>query len=160
MGTEDRYNKTHAISWDMLHNDCKTLSSRLIGKRPWKKIVGITRGGLTPAAIAARELDVRLVDTICISSYMVMTQGEANVLKALDIEEDSENWLIIDDLVDTGKTAQIIRKMLPHSYFVAVYAKPKGRIWVDDYITQVSQDTWILFPWDSAPAYSKPLAEA
>ena len=159
MGTEGRYHKTFTISWDMLQNDCKTLSARLLEKRPWKKIIGIARGGLTPAAIVARELDIRLIDTICISSYTVQTQGEANVLKAVEAGENSEDWLIIDDLVDTGKTAQIVRKMLPHSYFATVYAKPEGRVWVDDCITQVSQDTWILFPWDSAPSYVKPLAE-
>ena len=159
MGTEDRYHKTFAVSWGMLQNDCKTLSARLLGMRPWEKIVGIARGGLTPAAIVARELDIRLVDTVCISSYTVRTQGESNILKALEVGENSENWLIIDDLVDTGKTAQIIRRMLPHSYFATVYAKPEGRVWVDDCITEVSQDTWILFPWDSAPAYVKPLVE-
>jgi xanthine phosphoribosyltransferase len=159
MGIEERYHKTFTISWEMLQIDCKTLSARLLGKRPWEKIVGIARGGLTPAAIVARELDIHLVDTVCISSYTVKTQGAASILKALEVGENSENWLIIDDLVDTGKTAQIIRKMLPYSYFATVYAKPEGRVWVDDCITQVSQDTWILFPWDSAPAYVKPLAE-
>ena len=159
MGTEDRYHKTFTVSWEMLQTDCKALSVRLLGKRPWEKIVGIARGGLTPAAIVARELNIRLVDTVCISSYTVKTQGEANILKALEVGENSENWLIIDDLVDTGKTAQIVRKMLPHSYFATVYAKPEGRVWVDECITQVSQDTWILFPWDSAPAFVKPLAD-
>jgi len=159
MGTEDRYHKTFTVSWEMLQNDCKTLSISLLGKRPWEKIVGIARGGLVPAAIVARELNIRLVDTVCISSYTVKTQGEANILKALEVGENSENWLIIDDLVDTGKTAQIVRKMLPHSYFATVYAKPEGRVWVNECITQVSQDTWILFPWDSAPAFVKPLAD-
>ena len=159
MKTEDRYHKTFTISWEMLHSDCKTLSARLLEKRSWEKIVGIARGGLVPAAIIARELNIRLVDTVCISSYTVKTQGEASILKALEVGENSENWLIIDDLVDTGKTAQIVRKMLPHSYFATIYAKPEGRVWVDDCISQVSQDTWILFPWDSAPAFIKPLAE-
>jgi xanthine phosphoribosyltransferase len=159
VGIEDRYQKTFAVSWDVLQNDCKTLSARLLNKRPWEKIVGIARGGLIPAAIIARELNIHLIDTVCISSYTVKTQGESNILKALEVGKNSENWLIIDDLVDTGKTAQLVRKMLPSSYFVTVYAKPEGRAWIDDCITQVSQDTWILFPWDSAPAYVKPLSD-
>ena len=159
MEAEDRYHKTFAVSWEMLQSDCKTLSARLLGARSWERIIGIARGGLVPAAIIARELNVRLVDTVCISSYTVKTQEEAIILKALEAGENSENWLVVDDLVDTGRSAQIVRKMLPYSYFVTVYAKPEGRAWVDEYITQVPQDTWILFPWDSAPAYVKPLSE-
>lgn len=160
MGTaSERYHETYSVSWDKLQGDCKILAEHLLGKRNWDRIIGIARGGLVPAAIIARELDIRHVDTVCISSYMVKTQGEANILKGIDDVNGSENWLIIDDLVDTGKTAQIIRKMLPKAYFATVYAKPEGRVWVDEFITSVSQDTWILFPWDSAPAYVKPLAD-
>jgi xanthine phosphoribosyltransferase len=34
-------------------------------------------------------------------------------------------------------------------HFATVYAKPEGRPLVDTFITEFSQDTWILFPWDS-----------
>ena len=36
---------------------------------PFEAIVCITRGGLVPAAIVARELDLRLVETVCVASY-------------------------------------------------------------------------------------------
>ena len=67
-------------------------------------------------------------------------------------------WLIIDDLVDTGDTARAVRKMLPKAHFATVYAKPAGRPLVDTYITEVSQDTWIFFPWDMEPQPVKPIA--
>ncbi len=156
MGSEERYHKTYPVSWDQLHRDYKALAWRLLSRK-WTKIIGIARGGLIPAAIIARELNIRLVDTVCISSYTIRTQGETSILK--EIQGDGENCLIIDDLVDTGKTAQIVRKMLPKAYFATVYAKPEGSLYVDTYITQVSQDTWILFPWDSETAYSKPLVD-
>ena len=38
--------------------------------------------------------------------------------------------------------------MLPRAHFATVYAKPAGRPMVDTFVTEVSQDTWILFPWD------------
>lgn len=126
-----------------------------IGK--WKRIVGIARGGLIPAAIIARELSIRLVDTVCVSSYTIRTQGEISILK--EISGDGEGCLIIDDLVDTGKTAKVVRKMLPKAHFAAVYAKPEGRAYVDTFITEVSQDTWILFPWDAETAYAKPIVD-
>jgi xanthine phosphoribosyltransferase len=73
------------------------------------------------------------------------------------VEGDGEGWLIVDDLVDTGTTARAVREMLPKAHFATVYAKPSGRPVVDTYITEVSQDTWILFPWDSEIQYVQPL---
>ena len=66
--------------------------------------------------------------------------------------------LIVDDLVDTGATARVVREMLPGAHFATVYAKPKGREMVDTFITEVSQDTWIFFPWDLDVAYVAPIS--
>ncbi len=152
---ENRYQKTYPISWEQLHRDSKALAWRLVEMKAWKGIVAITRGGLVPASIIARELEIRLVDTICISSYDHQQQGEITVLKAPDT--DSDGWLLIDDLVDTGNTARVVRNRLPQAHFATVYAKPAGRPVVDTFITEVSQDTWILFPWDSESQFVKPI---
>jgi xanthine phosphoribosyltransferase len=144
------------VSWEELHRDAKALAWRLAGSGPWKGIVAITRGGLVPAHIIARELDVRLIDTVCVSSYDERTQREAHILKR--VEGDGQGWLIIDDLVDTGTTGRLVRELLPKAHFATVYAKPAGRPVVDTFITEVSQDTWILFPWDTAPQYAQPIA--
>ena len=108
-----------------------------------------------PAAIIARELDIRLVDTVCIASYAGRNQGQIQVLKSTT--GDGEEWLLVDDLVDTGRTAKSVREMLPKAHFATVYAKPAGRPLVDTFITEVSQDTWILFPWDSEVQFVQPL---
>jgi len=154
--TSARYRKTYPISWDQLHRDAKALAWRLLDHDFYQGIVAITRGGLVPAAIIARELDVRLVDTVCVSSYAWKDQkGDVEVLKAID--HDGSGWLIIDDLVDTGRTAEVVRKMLPKAHFATIYAKPAGRPLVDTFVTEVSQDTWILFPWDSESQYVQPI---
>ena len=155
---EDRYQKTYPISWEQLHRDSKALAWRLVEMKAWKGIVAITRGGLVPASIIARELEIRLVDTICISSYDHQQQGEIAVLKAPDT--DSDGWLLIDDLVDTGNTARVVRNRLPQAHFATVYAKPAGRPVVDTFITEVSQDTWILFPWDSESKFVEPIVSS
>ena len=152
---ENRYQKTYPISWEQLHRDSKALARRLVDMKAWKGIVAITRGGLVPASIIARELEIRLVDTICISSYDYQRQGETKILKTP--QTDSDDWLLIDDLVDTGKTARIVRKLHPKAHFATVYAKPAGRPVVDTYITEVSQDTWILFPWDTESRFVEPI---
>lgn len=156
------YSKDFPVSWDELHRNARALSWRLLERGPWKGIVAITRGGLVPAAIIARELDIRLIDTICIVSYAsqgaeAQHQGALNVLKG--VEGDGEGMLLIDDLVDTGKTARAVREMLPKAHFATIYAKPAGKPLVDTFITEVSQDTWIRFPWDMEYAFSTPLAE-
>ncbi|MEO1018362.1 MAG: xanthine phosphoribosyltransferase [Pseudomonadota bacterium] len=147
--------KYYPVSWDQLHRDAKALSWRLADKGPWQGIIAVTRGGLVPAHIIARELEIRLIDTICISSYDNQDQRDADILKRAD--GDGTGWMIVDDLVDTGKTGRIVREMLPKAHFATVYAKPAGRPIVDTFITEVSQDTWILFPWDSEPQYAQPI---
>ncbi|MFZ7124900.1 MAG: xanthine phosphoribosyltransferase [Desulfobacterales bacterium] len=157
MNPNDRYKRMYPISWDQLHRDARALAWRLLDHDFFKGIVAITRGGLVPAAIIARELDIRLVDTVCVSSYSWQDQrGEVEVLKSID--DDGSGWLLIDDLVDTGRTAEVVRKMLPNAHFATIYAKPAGKSLVDTYVTEVSQDTWILFPWDSESQFIQPLA--
>ena len=150
------YTKNYPISWDQLHRDSRALAWRLLDLKPFKGIVTITRGGLVPAAIISRELEIRLVDTVCVSSYdWQEQQSEAQILKS--VPGNGDGWLLLDDLVDTGKTAKVVRDMLPKAHFATVYAKPAGRPLVDTYITEVSQDTWILFPWDSESQFVQPI---
>jgi xanthine phosphoribosyltransferase len=157
------YEKGFHVSWDQIHRDSRALAWRLDGRGPddghWRGIVAITRGGMAPAMIVARELDIRTVDTISVKSYDNQTQAEAKVLKSPDADlmgADGEGILVIDDLVDSGKTLELVRKMYPRAHFATVYAKPKGEPMVNTFITGVSQDTWIFFPWDMALQYVEP----
>ena len=142
------YDKSFPVSWEELHRNSKALAWRLSEMKPYKGIIAVTRGGLVPAAIVARELDIRLIDTVCVLSYNQKTKGDVNVLKHANIADDGQEWLIVDDLVDTGETIKAIRLTLPNAHYATVYAKPSGREQVDTFITEVSQDTWIYFPWD------------
>ncbi|MGF1563528.1 MAG: xanthine phosphoribosyltransferase [Geminicoccaceae bacterium] len=150
--------KYFTVVWDQLHRDAKALSWRLAEHGPWHGIVAVARGGLVPAHIVARELNIRLIDTVCVASYDEEVQGEAEVLKTTGIAGSGRGWLIVDDLVDTGKTGAIVRRLLPDAHFATVYAKPAGRHVVDTFVTEVSQDTWILFPWDVEMQYVQPIA--
>ncbi len=157
----------YAVSWDQLHRDARALAWRMMERGPFTGIVAITRGGLIPAAIIARELDVRLVETVSIVTYAAGSGGTLIeeerrappvVIKPPAAAGDGTGFLIVDDLVDTGATARVVRALLPRAHFAAVYAKPEGRGAVDTFITEVSQDTWILFPWDTEPQFIAPLA--
>ncbi|MCV2880878.1 xanthine phosphoribosyltransferase [Actibacterium sp. XHP0104] len=161
------HEKGFHVSWDQLHRDSRALAWRLDGQGPdngdWKAVVAITRGGMAPAMIVSRELDIRTVDTISVKSYhsgggKADQRREAQVIKSPDAElmGNGEGILVIDDLVDSGKTLELVRQIYPKAHFATVYAKPQGRPMVDTYITEVSQDTWIFFPWDMALQYVEP----
>jgi len=162
MSTQLPHEKGFHISWDQIHRDSRALAWRLDGKGPdngaWRAIVAITRGGMAPAMIIARELDVRTVDTISIKSYDHKARSKAKVLKSPDPEMmgDGSGILVIDDLVDTGKTLEVVKGLYPKAHIATVYAKPQGRPMVNSFITEVSQDTWIFFPWDMALQYVEP----
>jgi xanthine phosphoribosyltransferase len=158
--------KIFPVSWDQFHRDSRALAWRLTGAGPFEAIVCITRGGLVPAAIVARELGIRLIETVCVSSYDHTRQGDLKVLKEVAAAVvasgggEGSGVLIVDDLVDTGQTAKVVRALLPRAHFATVYAKPMGRPQVDTYITEVSQDTWIYFPWDTGLAFQPPIRDA
>ena len=157
--------KSFPVSWDQFHRDARALAWRLAEAGPFEAIVCITRGGLVPAAIVARELGIRVIETVCIASYNHTTQGELTLLKSVADEivavggGRGKGVLVVDDLVDTGQTAKLVRDILPEAHFAAVYAKPMGRPLVDTFITEVSQDTWIYFPWDLDLQYAQPIRD-
>jgi xanthine phosphoribosyltransferase len=161
MASGSGYSKMFPVSWSELHRDARALAWRLVELGPFTGLVAVTRGGLVPAAIVARELNLRLIDTVCCSTYDRMERGaKVEILKSTAAAEDKgKGWLIVDDLVDTGVTARAVRAILPEAHFAAVYAKPAGRPTVDSYITEVSQDTWILFPWDQEAVMAKTIVE-
>ena len=150
-----------SVTWVEVHRDTKQLSRMLMDHGPWKGIIALTRGGLVPAAIVARELNIFYVDTLCISTYDEQVIEKANVLKtpAQAVEDEGKGWLLVDDLVDTGTTAREARRILPKAHFATIFAKPKGRECVDTCVSEVSQDTWIYFPWDTEPQYVMPIAD-
>jgi xanthine phosphoribosyltransferase len=153
-----------AVSWDQIHSDSRALARRLMGKGPFRGVVAVSRGGMIPAAIVARELEIRLVESVCVLTYGQgdadwMAIGEPVVIKPPTAAGDGEGFLIVDDLVDTGTTARVVRGLLPRAYFACLFAKPAGKPVVDLFITEVTQDTWIMFPWDTEPQFAVPLAK-
>ncbi len=157
--------KAFPVSWDQFHRDCRALTWRLNAAGPFHAVVAITRGGLVPAAIVARELGIRVIDTVCIASYDHTKQSKLTVLKGISDATaklgggTGKGLLIVDDLVDTGATARVVRAMIPDAHFATVYAKPLGKPLVDTFITEVSQDTWIYFPWDLGLSFQPPMRD-
>lgn len=138
----------HPIDWLQIHADAKRLSRLLAGHGPWDRIVAVTRGGLVPACLVARDLGIRTIETISIASYDHQQQSTVSVLKAAADCGDGSGCLVIDDLADTGNTFRSIRGILPKATYACLYVKPQGRPSADHFVTEYSQDTWIYFPWE------------
>lgn len=157
------HEKGFHVGWEQIHRDSRALAWRLDGRGPgeggaWRSVVAIARGGMVPACVVARELNIRMVDTISVKSYDHQARSEAVVLKAPDADIGrGKGVLIVDDLADTGHTLRMIRAKYPEAHFATIYSKPKGAEMVDTFVTSVSQDTWIFFPWDMALMYVDPL---
>ncbi len=145
------------VTWDQLHRDARSLAATLIALPPFRGIVAVARGGLIPAAIVARELDCRLIESVSVLSYDEEEQGTPTLIKPPAAAGTGEGFLIVDDLVDTGGTARLVREILPHAHFACLYAKPAGRALADTWVAEVAQETWVLFPWDTAPLFVPPL---
>ena len=160
---DEKWQKSFPVSWDQFHRDARALAWRLSAAGPFHAVVAVTRGGLVPAAVVARELGIRVIESVCVASYEYDKQGEIQVLKpisdAIAKKDGGKGVLIVDDLVDTGATARVVREMLPKAHLATVYAKPAGRPLVDTFVTEVSQDTWIHFPWDMDMQFVRPIAE-
>ncbi len=122
---DDTYRKMFTVSWQELHRDCKALAWKLVAGGPWRGIVAVTRGGLIPAGIIARELELRIIDTVSIATYQGQQIGDtSNILKPLATTTVDANsgprWLIIDDLRDRGEPGYLDH--VPVGYRAAIRA--------------------------------------
>ncbi len=137
------------ITWDQFHEDTLALVEEIKKQGPWDGIVAITRGGLIPAGILSHALNIKIIDTLGISSYDEETNIKTSKFKILKKARAKEGkWLIVDDLVDTGDTADIVKEMIPDGFFVAIYAKPKGEHSANLFGKKIPQDIWVVFPWE------------
>jgi xanthine phosphoribosyltransferase len=145
--------RIHVTSWHEMHREATDLAERLARRGPWRGLIAVSRGGLVPAAIVARVLDIRLIETICIASYDGQDRGPLEVIKPSPADAGKgSGWLLVDDVADSGATAAEARQMLPEAHYAALYVKPAGRPFVDTFLREVEQHVWIDFPWDRNPA--------
>lgn len=136
------------ITWADFEKECRALGELLQKNGPIKGLVGIARGGLVPTAIISHTLNIRNVKTLAVTSYFGHQQMTAEVLGSVENIMDGEGWFFIDDLVDTGQTAQLIRKRYPKAKIAVVYAKPEGQQHSDFFVKLLKQEHWVVFPWE------------
>jgi xanthine phosphoribosyltransferase len=138
------------LSWEDIHSAARVIYESLRETFAPTAILAITRGGLIPAALFAYFFDVKKIAVV--GMERVGTEDGGRYVQRLNdfpfyTEEEQETLLIVDDVADTGITAEAIRQFYPKATLVTLSAKPAGRAKVDRYSILVPQDTWIVFPW-------------
>jgi xanthine phosphoribosyltransferase len=143
------------ISKAKLDQDIALLVDRLPPNKRWRAVVGVANGGVYPAGKVADRLNLEYRE-IRVSSYIGQVKAPPKVLRAIDDADKGAGLLVVDDVIDSGDTALVIRQMLPAADFATVYVKPVGLRKFQDHGTsltfaeQYPQDFWIVFPWDQA----------
>lgn len=152
------YSKDKYVSWDEIQFLCRGLAERIHAAHPdIISMLAITRGGLFPAGILARELNIRQIETVGIESYADnKEQGQIRLLKPFS-SDYAENVLVVDDLADTGNTLKYLSKTLKNPIVTTLFVKPEGKGLVHFYAEEVPQTTWVRFPWDTGRSYVPPL---
>lgn len=134
------------LDWTEIADMTAQLASRLRPWGPFDGLVAVTRGGMVPAALLAQLLDIRMIDTFCLTSYQGQEQGGLHILKTPHI---NGRVLVVDELADTGATARLVRQALPDAVIAALFVKPLGRGSVDVFVAESPQDVWLAFPWET-----------
>ena len=144
------YTEKVIISWDRLAEDCRTLANRIKekGNVP-TRILAVTRGGLVVAGLVCRALNIKDIETIGLESYHGKEQTEDLKILKTAHPDYLKGTLILDDLVDTGKTYDYLRSITQDCMFGCVYAKPIGRNHTDVHAHDFEQNEWVEFPWET-----------
>ncbi|MCK4357835.1 MAG: phosphoribosyltransferase domain-containing protein [Candidatus Cloacimonetes bacterium] len=151
--------KKEEISWDYYFKLMQKLTTiiSVYAQEKFDLVVGISRGGLIPALLMSQTWDVSL-DIIVTSSYnkenqqMQLKIGKPSYLCFPDINKDSK-ILIVDDLVDSGKTMQAVVDLYRKKGFkniktaVLIY-KRSSEFDPDYFAAGADEDTWIKFPYE------------
>lgn len=130
------------ITWEQVHRDALRLANKLKNIKQFDAIIAVCRGGLVPASLVARALDIHIVDTLC----FVTKDNQEELIKTTALAD--KNLLIVDDIVNTGRTAKAVRRLFPNAHYASLYVKDDYKDLVDTYITDVNQNTWFIFPWE------------
>jgi hypothetical protein len=167
---EDHMKKLY-LDWTKIDQMCNKLALDILksGFKP-DYIVGITRGGLTPAVIISHLLEVPMYTLKVSLRDGVEDDCDHNCWMAEDAlgyDKEPVNILIVDDINDSGATIAWIKKDWPASCL------PNDELWTTCWgsnvrfatvvnnlastklvsysaleINKAEDDVWIVFPWE------------
>lgn len=98
-------------------------------------VIGVLKGALPFMADLIKEMNFYLeIDFMDVSSYgtAMVSSGEVKILKDLDTSVEGRNLLFVEDIVDSGRTLQYLKKLFEYRKansvkIVTLLNKPEGR---------------------------------
>ena len=124
------------LSYHDIHTDCIKLAKIIKKKYNPKKLVIISKGGLIPGSIIAHYLEIE----------------DINIISIRNVEEikSLEKIIVVNDLINTGKTAEIIKKNIPNSKLIVLYKKKSIKKNCDLSLYKFDSNELIVLPWEKA----------
>ncbi|SEK97989.1 hypoxanthine phosphoribosyltransferase [Carnobacterium iners] len=112
----------------------KQLTIDYKGKTPL--VVGILKGATPFLSDLIKEMDIYLeMDFMDVSSYGggITSSGEVKILKDLDTNVEGKDLLIVEDIIDSGRTLNYLIEMFRYRKaksikIVTLLDKPEGRV--------------------------------
>ncbi len=132
-----------AYTWKEFLIDAEELA-RLIKPDKPKSLIVVTRGGLFLGGMLSEYLDIPIIETVSVESYV---EREKQLMKILKLaNSDLPDPLIVDDIVDTGETIKHLTEKYQAKTAVLFY-KPKTAVLKPDFYLHET-DKWVKFPWE------------
>jgi len=141
------------ITYEDLQKKCVMLAEKIThsGFQP-DMIVSITRGGLLSAYFLADRLGVKSIETINISSYEDSKSGNIQDLTKFKKDFTGFKTLIVDDLVDSGKTMHFILSNYAFNpmdtKIATIFVKPHASIKPDFFVEEILDEQRVIFPYE------------
>jgi len=158
--------KYTATTWDEIY-DMLIEITKMIEKPGFKPdlIIGVSRGGLTPARVLSDMLNNPRIAIIKVEFYVGLgeTGKRPIVTQPLGVPVEGKVALIVDDVADTGESikvaiSHIAEKGAREIKTATLYYKPHSSFKPDFYIKETS--AWIIFPWERLEATRQLIEDA
>jgi uncharacterized protein len=139
-------------SWEEVELLTKTVAQKIqTSNKKYDIILGITNGGIIPARLMARELDIDHIQFIPIRNKKLFKKEMPPLFKG-------KKYLIIDEILDAGETfsmvCNIIRMLDCDFAFLMSRYRYDGKLHL--FIGKIlNHNKWIVFPWEMKSNYCK-----
>lgn len=141
------------LKWREILDIVASLSRDIANRYSPDVLVFIAKGGLIPARLLLDYLDISEIGFVEVKFYKsIGSTMEKPFVKSMAIPSVTDkNVLIVDDVVDSGRTMQLIMGIVssqrPREIKTAsLFVKPWSTF-IPDFYHAMTAD-WIVFPWE------------